>query len=300
MVKLGIIHYIMLLKSKQMSELQRKKSELCIKIDFERNSRNPQRVFNSMSHLISSVEEFHSCLLNSVSAETKSNFLLSDINEGSIKSWLCPAIEGDVTEEQKGRLTNFLTYCTDLVISFISDKDTIESLDVLAQLEDEIATAAEEFDVEEFPNVFSQDRHRLLKGYAELSQSTSDLNSVVQVYLDSQGTIKKINKTFHLTKDDVEAILVAKVERNTTTETLVIKKADFIGKSMWDFLRKKSTISARITHQEWLDKFHSRSEIVAPGDGLLCDLVTTAYFDKNSNLIDTKYEVILVHKKSMY
>ncbi|TON64676.1 hypothetical protein, partial [Vibrio parahaemolyticus] len=101
-----------------MSKLQRRESDLCIKIDFEKNSRNPQRVFNSMSHLISSVEEFHSCLLNSVSAETKSSFLLSDINEGSIKSWLCPEIEGDVTEEQKGRLTKFLNYCTDLVISF--------------------------------------------------------------------------------------------------------------------------------------------------------------------------------------
>ncbi|TOR33343.1 hypothetical protein CGG76_24125 [Vibrio parahaemolyticus] len=287
----------MLLMSKQMSEAQRKENELCIKIDFERNSRNPQRVFNSMSHLISSVEEFHSCLLSSVSAETRSNFLLSDINEGSIKSWLCPEIEGDVTDEQKGRLTSFLTYCTDLVISFISDKNTIESLEVLEKLEDEIATAAEEFDVEEFPNVFSLDRHRLLKGYTELSQSTSDLNSVDQVYLDSRGKTKKINKKFHLTKEDVEAILIEKVEKNTTTETLVIKKADFIGKSMWDFLRKKSTISARIAHQEWLDKFHSRQEIVAPGDGLLCDLVTTAYFDKSDNLIDTKYEVIFVHKK---
>ena len=93
-----------------MSNLRRKESNLCIKIDFEKNSRNPQRVFNSMSHLISSVEEFHSCLLSSVSAGTKSNFLLSDITEGSIKSWLCPEIEGDVTEAQKSKLTNFLNY----------------------------------------------------------------------------------------------------------------------------------------------------------------------------------------------
>lgn len=78
---------------------------------------------------------------------------------------------------------------------------------------------------------------------------------------------------------------------------MVIKKADFIGKSMWDFLRKKSTISARITHEEWIEKFHSRIETVAPGDGLLCKLVTTAYFDKTDKLIDTKYEVIFVHKK---
>lgn len=280
-----------------MSNLRRKESDLCIKIDFEKNSRNPQRVFNSMSHLISSVEEFHSCLLSSVSAETKSSFLLSDINEGSIKSWLCPEIEGDVTEAQKWKLTNFLNYCTDLVISFVSDKNTIESLDILADLEKEIATAALKFEVEEFPNVFSLDRYRLLKGYTELSQSTIELNDVDQVYLNSRGESKIINKNFHLTKDDVDAILIEKVEKNTKTEILVIKKADFIGKSMWDFLRNKSTISARITHEDWLNKFHSRVEIVAPGDGLLCDLVTTAYFDKKDNLIDTKFEVKFVHNK---
>ncbi|WP_158152337.1 hypothetical protein [Vibrio fluvialis] len=202
-----------------------------------------------------------------------------------------------MTEEQKGRLTKFLNYCTDLVISFISERDTIESLEVLADLEDEIATAAVEFEVEEFPNVFSLDRYRLLKGYTELSQSTTELNDVDQVYFNSRGEPKVINKKFHLTKDDVEAILIERVEKNTTTETLVIKKADFIGKSMWDFLRKKSAISARITHEEWLDKFHSRIETVAPGDGLLCNLVTTAYFDKSDRLIDTKYEVVFVHKK---
>ncbi|TOH24509.1 hypothetical protein, partial [Vibrio parahaemolyticus] len=84
-------------------------------------------------------------------------------------------------------------------------------------------TAAVEFEVEEFPNVFSLDRYRLLKGYTELSQSTTELNDVDQVYFNSRGEPKVINKKFHLTKDDVEAILIERVEKNTTTETLVIK-----------------------------------------------------------------------------
>lgn len=280
-----------------MSNLQRCENDLCIKIDFEKHSRNPQRVFNSMSHLISSVEEFHACLLQSVCSEAKTNFLLSDINEGSIKSWLCPEIEGDISEVQKGRLTTFLNYCTDLVIAFISGRDTIESVEDLEDLEDEIATAAVEFEVEEFPNVFSLNRYRLLHGYTELSKSTTELNDADKVYFDSRGESKEINKRFHLTKDNVESILIERVENTTTIETLVIKKADFIGKSMWDFLLKKSTISARITHEDWLDKFHSRIETVAPGDGLRCNLITKAFFDKADQLIDTKYEVVFVHKK---
>ncbi|MGR6837953.1 hypothetical protein ACU5DF_02190 [Aliivibrio wodanis] len=250
-----------------------------------------------MSHLISSIEEFHSCLLSSVSAETKSKFLLSDINEGSIKSWLCPEVDGNVDDNQKTRLSSFLNYCTDLVINFIGERNTIHSIEELEALEGDIAKAANEFDVEVFPNVFSLDRHRLLKGYTELSKSTTELNDVDQVFFNSKGQSSKVNKQFKLTVDDVDALLIEKIEKNTTKETLVIKKADFIGKSMWDFIKKKSTISARITDENWLEKFHSRTETVAPGNGLLCDLVTTAYFDKKDNLIDTKYEVIKVHKK---
>jgi len=275
----------------------RRENSVCIKIDFERNSENPQRVFNSMSHLISSIEEFHSCLLNSVSAETKSKFLLSDINEGSIKSWLCPELEGDVGDEQKYRLSGFLNYCTDLVIGFIGERDTINSIEELELLERDITDAANEFEVEEFPNVFSLDRYRLLKGYTELSQSTTQLNEVDEVFFSSKGKQQKVNKRFHLTVDNVDEILIHRTEKNIAMVTLVIKKADFIGKSMWDFIKSRSTISARITHKEWLEKFHSRTETVAPGNGLLCDLLTTSFFDKKNNLIDTKYEVIKVHKK---
>lgn len=272
-------------------------NNVCIKIDFERNSENPQRVFNSMSHLISSIEEFHSCLLSSVSAETRSKFILSDINEGSIKSWLCPEVVGNISNEQKYKLSQFLNYCTDLVIGFVTERNTIQSTRELNLLEGSIAEAAIEYEVEEFPNVFSLDRYRLLKGYAELSESTKQLNNVDLVFFSSKGKHKKVNKNFHLTLDDIDQILIDKIEKNITKEILIIKKADFIGRSMWDFIKQKSSISARITDEEWLTKFHSRIEIVAPGNGLLCDLVTTGFFDKNNKLIDLKYEVIKVHDK---
>jgi hypothetical protein len=240
------------------TESLHQENSVCIKIDFERNSENPQRVFNSMSHLISSIEEFHSCLLSSVSAETKSKFLLSDINEGSIKSWLCPELEGNVDDEQKYRLSSFLNYCTDLVIGFIGERDTIHSTEELGLLEREITDAAISFEVEEFPNVFSLDLYRLLKGYTELSQSTTQLNEVDEVFFSSKGKQKKVNKKFHLTTDDVDEIMIHNTKKNITKETLVIKKADFIGKSMWDFIKGKSTISARITHEEWLVRINMK------------------------------------------
>jgi len=270
---------------------------ICIKIDFERNSENPQRVFESMAHLISSIENFHACLLSSVSAEAHSRFLLSDVKEGSIESWLCPALDGDVQDSTKQRIAMFLNSCTNKVISFIENKGTLNSLDELNELEGEIAAEVALLDIEVFPNVFSLDKYRLLKGYSELGKATDGLNDVDEAYLKTSSGVRKINKNFHLSEDDLQSILIERVEEQDTKEVLVIKKADFIGRSMWDFIRSNVTISVKLRDEHWLNKFHQRIEVVSPGDGLLCDLVTYVYYDKSSNVIDVKYEIVKVHKR---
>lgn len=272
-------------------------NNVCIKIDFEKGSDNPQRVFDSMSLLITSIEEFNSCILSSISAETKSNFLLADIKEGSIKSWLCLDLIGDTSNDRKNKLTTFLNYCTDLIIDFIENKQTIDDLKELDELESLIHQKVNELELEEFPNVFSLNKYKLLHGYSQLTKATENLNPIDQAYFQSSSKIKKINKNFKITKDEVDILLIDDVRNNTTTEILTIKKADFIGNSMWDFIKKKTTIPAKIRDHVWLNKFHRREEIVSPGDGLLCDLVTIVFYDKNNTPIETKYEIIKIHDK---
>lgn len=270
---------------------------ICIKIDFERDSTNPQRVFESMSYLISSIENFHSCLLSSVATEVKSEFLLADVKEGSIESWLCPTLEGEVNDIKASRLAQFLNNCTDKIIAFIDGKGTFESIDEVNELETEIAAEVKKLDVEKFPNVFSLDKRRLLKGFTELGQATAQLNDVDIAYLGSKTSVRKINKDFRLSEDNLKALIIERIEDHTSKEVLIIKKADFIGSSMWDFVRRKVTIPVKLRDESWLNKFHQRVEVVSPGDGLLCDLVTYVYYDKNDREIDVKYEVIKVHEK---
>lgn len=280
-----------------MKEVLADSKNICIKIDFERDSTNPQRIFESMSHLISSIENFHSCLLSSVSTETKSRFLLADVKEGSIESWLSPTLEGEIDKNKTNKLAQFLNNCTDKVIAFIDGKDTLQTIEEVNELEAEIAAEALKLEVEMFPNVFSLDKRRLLKGFTELGQATAQLNEVDVAYLGSKKSVRKINKNFRLSEDDLKALIIERVDKHHSKEVLIIKKADFIGSSMWDFMRRKVTVPVKLRDENWLNEFHQRIEVVSPGDGLLCDFVTYVYYDKNDREIDVKYEVIKVHKK---
>lgn len=269
--------------------------KICLKIDFQKNSEKPQRVFDSMSILISSVEEFNECILQAINAEIKPSLLLSDINEGSIKSWLTINLDGEISKDKKNKLTEFMNFCTERLVSFITDKDTINSTSELEPLINELHDKSDELQLEEFPNVFELNKYRLLKSYASISDASTKLNENDDIYISSNEKTIKLNKNFRLTKDDIDTLVIDTARSNQTTEILTIKKADFIGNSMWDFIKGKNTISAKMRDPLWLANFHNRKVIVAPGDGLLCDLNTIVYYDKNNNPIDTKYEVIKIH-----
>lgn len=280
-----------------MEESLAEKKDICIRIDFERGSENPQRVFESMSHIITSIEFFHACLLSSVSSETKTKFLLADVKEGSIESWLSPTVTGEKSTETKGKLVDFLNKCTEIVLDFISEKDTIKNIDELDLLERKVSAVAGEMKVEEFPNVFYLDKYRLLKGYSEIGKATKYLNDVDEAYFKTLKSNNKINKGFYLSDEDLQALVIEKVDSSRSKETLIIKKPDLLGRSMWDFIRNKVTIPVKMRDEDWLNKFHQRLEIIAPGDGLHCDLLTLIYYDKKGVIVDMKYEVLKVHNK---
>ncbi|MCJ8215567.1 hypothetical protein [Aeromonas veronii] len=271
------------------------KNNICLKIDFQKNSEKPQRVFDSMSLLISSVEEFHESVLHAVDTDIRPFLLLSDINEGSIKSWLTINIDGEIPNEKQSKFIGFMNYCTERLITFIKDKDTITNVDELDPLINELHRKADELRLEEFPNVFDLNRYRLLKSYTSISDASGKLNAHDDIYVLANEHTVKLNKNFKLTKDDIDLLIVDSTRSNITKETLIIKKADFIGNSMWDFIKGKTKISAKMRVPEWLTEFHNRKVLVAPGDGLLCDLVTIVFYDKYDKPVETKYEVVKVH-----
>ena len=252
---------------------------ICLKVDFEKDSLNPERVFKSMRDLILSVQTIHSCLLESVSTESKTNLYLSNISEGSVKSWIYPKLDAQNNEKNT---TSFLNKCTEKLINFIKHKDKISSLEEIEDLKKEFEGEAINLKVENFPNVFSLDERRILKSLTELSEATEELLQNDNVFFEYDSKVIPINKKFSLTKEDVEELFISKTIENIYDVKLVIKKADFIGNSMWDFILDKKVISVKILDHIWLERFKQREEKVFPGYSLSCRLKSIISVDKKA------------------
>lgn len=214
--------------------------DFCIKIDFEKGSENPQRIFESMIHLLASVDEFHSSFSSSISSDVKPKIIIQDIRGGSIETWLSTDIS---REDEKGRkFQYFLNRCTEIIVKFIDGRSSVDNLESLGEVQNEMETLAEELDIVDFPNVYSLNRARLLKGLVEISKAGATLSEKDDLFLLSSGEKLSINKNFYLSDDAAKDLMVSRVSHHYSKEPLFIKKADFLGRSMWDFIRNKTTI----------------------------------------------------------
>lgn len=269
-----------------------------LKLDFEKNSTEPQRVFDAMSDLIQSIQSLHSCILSSVISDYQTELLLSDVNEGSIISWLTPKINtngAEISDDKKRRISNLLNASTQKIITFIEGKETVSSSSEIDDLEDKLKVSIS--DIEEFPNVFSLDRQRLLKGLSSIGKATDELHDEDSAYIEIGGNLLKVNKKFSFSENEAKDLLSEKIDIYSATSTFIIKKADFLGKSMWDFIHDGKTISAKMRDQSWVDKFHRRTETVYPGDGLRCRYEVAISYDRRGKVIDEKYEILKVQHK---
>lgn len=269
-----------------------------LRLDFEKNSTDPQRVFDSMSDLIQSVQTLHSCILNSVISEYETELLLSDVKEGSIISWLTPKIDAKdeiLSEDKKKKINTLLNVSTQKIIKFIQGKDTISSSAEVDELEEQLRQDA--IDLEEFPNVFSLDRQRLMNGLSSMGTATKHLHKNDSAYLELRNGPILINKNFSFSDNEIKALLSERIDKLSDTGTFVIKRADFLGNSMWDFIFEGKTISAKILDKEWINEFHHRKKSLYPGDGLRCRYTSYTSYDKQNAVVEQKYEILNIVRR---
>ncbi|HHS99450.1 MAG TPA: hypothetical protein ENK73_01205 [Thiomicrospira sp.] len=258
-----------------------------LKLDFERNSTSPERVFDAMSDLIQSTQSLHSCVLSSIVSDFETQLLLSDVETGSIISWLTPKItskEESLPQEKVAKITHLLNISTQRIIQFIEGKETISSSSEIDELEEGLRN--DSVDLEEFPNVFSLDRHRLMKGLSSIGKATEKLHEDDTVYIELHNGTFPINKNFNFSDNEVKKLLLEKTEEVSGEKTFIIKKADFLGNSMWDFILGGKTIQAKMRDQNWIDKFHHRKEVVYPGDALRCKYKLLVSYDRQGKVIE--------------
>ncbi|MFZ1520030.1 MAG: hypothetical protein WAU11_14720 [Ignavibacteriaceae bacterium] len=264
-----------------------------IKIDFEKSSRDPSRIFSTMSSLIETFQAIDSEFAKSIDSKINSVLLLEDVESGSLKSFFKSFLESVDDNALKAGdwkkiVGAYLLKVKYKLLAFLEDKNKIDNRIQIEGLQGELLQLAEETDVRGLPGYAPIPVEKLLFSIGKLSNSVKFLNDkdIVKYYSD-EGTVS-INKNFNYDSETVEDLLTKETLSNRNEMILKVKKPDYLGESMWDFKHGDRAIQAKIIDMDWLSDFHLRKYDIRPGDSLRAVLETQIKYGFNG-------EVIAVH-----
>lgn len=275
--------------------------EFGVEIEFQRNTPAPTRVFRAMSAYIESFEFIDAALLSSVTTRIQPTLLLEDVEAGSIIAWLRNTLESIDDEalksgDYKKLIGAYLVRGKKAIIDFIDKRTTVQSQAEIAALQTELLQIAEETDALRIPTyrpVPSIDIAQSLKALGEASAVF--LRGDRAKYL-SQESESNINISFSISPKQIDELLVREQIPNEAAVILRVKKPDFLGDSMWDFVHDGRTLSMRLADTEWLGRFRQGKEVIFPGDSLRALVRTTVGYGFDNQVVSTHYEIIKVFK----
>ncbi|MFN8277302.1 MAG: hypothetical protein U0T84_07455 [Chitinophagales bacterium] len=275
------------------------KGDFCIEIDFDKDSRNPERVFNALSSMIGALKSFDESLVDSISGSIQPVLLLEDIETGSIRVWLRQLLEkvdDDALKDLdwKKQIGAYLVKAKYVAIDFLHGKTRISDGDELRQLLTKLYELAQQTDVNKFPAYSPVKISDLISNIDKINkslQSLSDKDTAKFIAKDGTATF---NAEFNFSPEDIEDLLTRDKIENTTEMILKVKKPDYLGNSKWEFKHDNRTIDAKITDEVWVKRFQQRLEDVRPGDSIKGKVKILVKYGYDSTVIGTNYEVISV------
>jgi|TARA_B110001469_G_C9629475_1_gene314685 hypothetical protein len=274
-------------------------SKFEIKLDFERETENPSRLFRSFAEMIEGINDLDYLIAESVNTSVKSKIILDDIEKGSIigRFWnaLVMSQDGQIDNAPDNeKIEEYIEESRAETLKFIADKKS--SVEDLYNLKTTISEIANEKELTETFNYAEPDLLKLAKSINSINDSTVNLNENETFELKSENKeVKEIGSG--TSKIDIEAVEEALTESEIVNESemfYLIKKPDFLGDSAWSFKHGTKSVTVKILHQEWLDEFHSGKVPVAPGDSLNVLVRQTSKYNRNGYCISDKLEIIEV------
>jgi len=277
-------------------------SEFSLKMDYSKNSRNPSRVFQVLSDLIDAFQRIDKRLIELIDINIEPVLLLQDVHSGSIQVWLRTALKSNPDDSLypanwKPLIGQFLIKGKKSLIDFMKGRPTITNIFELKPLEAQIMQLAEMTNLRLLAGYSVLKQRKLLDSLRDISMSLSALiegDSVKFISLDHGESTFDIK--FMLSSENIEDLLTAKTTVKQEDNILKIKKADYLGESMWDFKHGQLSIQASIFDKGWLADFHTGKITLLPGDSLRATVREYYRFDQNRNLIGLSYRVEKIHE----
>ncbi|HEY8965710.1 MAG TPA: hypothetical protein VIM58_04655 [Candidatus Methylacidiphilales bacterium] len=270
-----------------------------LRVDFERFSTHPSRVFHAMSDLIDGFESFDRTLLYPFSLRVDPTLVLEDIKAGSIRSVLATVLRSTNDEaiknlDWKKLIGSYLLDSKYWLLKHLEDKPEIRTRAELLEITDKINDLAKGTDILRLPSYKAISSSKILDVTKYIAKSVEPLTPGDSAQFEAAGQIVEINTSFIHNKDTEEDLLTSTTNTFVSEERLKVKKPDYLGNSQWQFRHKKHLILAFMDDHDWLLQFQSKRVDLEPGDALHLLLETKQNLDDDGLIIATHYRVTKV------
>lgn len=270
-----------------------------IRIEFERGSGDPTRIFYSMAGLIESIQSIDSHLGACVGVGVRTSLVLEDIEATSLKAKLKSTIEAIPDEPLKSGdikklIGHYLLKGKHKILDWCSNRNEITTREEVKQLENDLQLLAESTNIKQIPAYSSINTANLLTDIAEIKNALNYLGAGDQATLRSPEGISQYNPKLVVSDRIVQEIVTRETLASTSERIIKVKKPDYLGQFRWVFKYSGHMIEAKISDADWLLKFQSKEVHLQPGDSLKALLREEVSYGYDSEIVHTEYEVVKV------
>ncbi len=272
-------------------------AEFGVTIDFARGESDPVQVFAAMTELLAAFVEIDRQLIGIVAPENKSITVIEGVEAASITTWIKTRLQKVDDQalkdfDWKKQIGAFAVKAKYRIINFLEDQEKKEKAQRLSQLRSDL----EELVQQASPQI------GLIPPTVDVIALTAPMNKVqaakarlgngesVTIRSDYAPDLKlNIQASSRVGTEQDEALAPGSV--GDMDMILLIRKADLIGKSQWEFRHGKTTIRANIEDAEWLDRFHKGQEPIVPGSYMQATVSYRYDYTESGDLADCEYDI---------
>ena len=278
-----------------------KGADFAIYINFRKGVGDPQRVFRVAERLISSFQRLDRSLCTSIDNQIQPLLVLEEIESGSLKIWLknfLSAIDDQALKSLnwKPAVGKYLVKAKHIYIDWANKSQLAEPS--LGHLSEDLKAIAQDTNVRRLPHYVPPSLPELAAVTKEIDAAKDNLIEGDELkYLQPDGESIDIDLNVSWSDEELDKMVIKEtIKFERMTMNLIVKKPDYLGKSMWDFRHGTKIIQASILDGKWLNEFQARKFDIRPGDALTCKVTVEYSYGYDNELLNEKHIVTKVKK----
>jgi hypothetical protein len=270
-----------------------------VTIDFTRGESDPVRVFGAMTDLLSSFSEIDRVLIGAIEPDAEPITVIEDVEAESLTAWLRNKL-GKIDDQAlkefdlKKQIGSYAVKAKYRIIRYLDERVKKEEQQRLSQLRSDLEALAAPLAGQLVPP--HVDMKALLPPMNEIQRAKSRLTQGEKVTIKSDKEPEyQLDLSAAAPITDEEAKEQPEQETSGDMELiLLIKKADLIGNSQWEFRQGKMPVHANIEDRGWLGRFHRGEERIVPGASVRAIVHYERKYDAHGQIIESEYDVTKV------